>query len=179
MEVTPAPVEGPAVVQSKKKTPKRPEHLRDIDITAWRVAAKMCGYLVKGKKKEEGGPGFQHLPKSGTPEHAEIKLKQAELIREWELADAIPEEYRSKRDPNAPPKPRKQRAVKRAAAAEPAVTAPSPIAVECCNCHAKLQLEILVTAAAEPPAKRRRVRRAPAQPAEAEAEAKAEAVVAN
>lgn len=76
--------------------PKRPPHMQNIDIIAWRVAAKMCGYLAKGKKEEVGG-GFQKIPKTGTPEHARIKEKQVELIHQWEEANEIPEEFRNKR----------------------------------------------------------------------------------
>ena len=172
-----APAAAPKKAAAKKeKQPKRPEHLRDLEITAWRVAAKQCGYLVKGKKKEEGG-GFKHIPQVGTEEHAKIKARQQELIKEWEAADAIPEEFKSKRDPNAPPKkrraPKKAVADDAAAANDAAVSTRAEVKLQCPGCKA-VQLVVIDTTGiqkAEKPKRPRKKRRTDTTPADEEQKA--------
>lgn len=57
--------------KKKTKSKRKQDAIRhNCGIAAWRMAA--AEYLRKGK--------FIHLPKKGTPEHAEMKVRQKELM---------------------------------------------------------------------------------------------------
>jgi hypothetical protein len=60
----------PQPKQRQKSKQKQQAIRRNAGIAAWRMAA--AEYLRKGN--------FMHLPKRGTPEHAAMRARQAELV---------------------------------------------------------------------------------------------------
>jgi hypothetical protein len=92
-----------APAAKKVVAPKREPHLRSIGTIAWRVAAQKCGYMMKNAKggvDENGVKKTALIPYKGTPEHAKIQEIQQALIKEWETANAIPDEYLPKKKLN-------------------------------------------------------------------------------